>query len=178
MCIAIVALISALALMFVTACSGGASGNAGNAADDAKRTKFGGISFVLPDGWEASASGDKLEIKAPENKDVIAVMQGNHKKNSVPSGKEEAALDSYIGGVLKGIGANTSSINNANITMQTIDGKTSETAKLTMNLAGYSIDTYAFGVIVDDGITNLMLGSTDGAYNKEFEGIINSVKIA
>lgn len=182
------------ALVFSSGCSGNAAGGASSnaettdaaaTADDAKRTEFGGISFVLPDGWESEVSGDSLTITAPEKKDELTSVVGSHSvgtEDELAPGEEEKELDTLVGYVLDASADIWDSVDSKDVTMKYIDGQVAETVKCDVTQAGKNARTYIFVILIDDGtkeyVTHIMFTSTVSEYYDDFEAIIDSIKIA
>lgn len=166
----ITALLASLVALVLTGCAGGI-------VDNANRTSFGGISFAMPSGWTSTVSNDSLAVKIPEKSGVVSIITGTHRAvdNSLINGLEGYALDAFLGGMVGGLEESNGRVVDESTT--TIDGKTAKTVKCTATISGHSVDVYLFAVLVDDGVTSLVLGSSDGTCNEQFEAILKSVRI-
>lgn len=168
--------------VFVFTCMLGCSG--GVPADDASRTKYEGISFVLPDGWSSSETSGKLTITPEEKSGSDASFGGLHFGFDIEeTGNEAEVLDSSLKSVLKNLAGSSYDVSDATITTNTIDGVATETAKasVTIPVSGTSVkvstNLVAFGAVDGAGFTFLLFQARGDDYNADIDGIIKSVRI-
>lgn len=143
-----------------------------------ERTTFKGISFVLPEDWEADASGDTMELETPDD-DIVSQMTLKHLEVDLPSSTEDEIADYYLDGMLEAIDEQdgVTGADHTRIVTRTVNGHTVKSTMCTMKVAGHGLDLYIVVAGVDDGITTMMLGSMNGAYDLEIERIIDSIEV-
>ena len=149
-----------------------------------ERTEFGGISFVLPEGWTAEVDGTDLTLTPPEGEDTLFNLMTGEATPLDASGytteQKTSALNNFIDGFIGGVAESSysSGVGSPNVESKTIDGAPSAYAHFTMKMSGFDVSTHVFAIVLDDSLTKLTLGSTSTAYDADIEKIINSIRVA
>ena len=138
--------------------------------DSANRTKFGDISFILPDKWTAEVNGDKLEIKVEDRSGTQSCAGVFTEGEAGPD--VDASLDGIVTASLKGIQGDL-----IDASKDKIAGMPARVVKFQSEQStGITVTYYLVVVAGDKGMTSLILSTSNTDVCKDYESIIDSIK--
>ena len=138
--------------------------------------KYGGIKFDLPEGWTALVTDGVLSMEVPEGGAADVSVQGTIIRNAVTEGEEQASVDACMDGIMQTL-SEQEGYAEGDYSAE-IEGIPSRVAKCSLSANGMMVEVYVVAVAVDSNVTNLIMASSEGECDAEFESIIDSITLA
>ncbi len=136
---------------------------------------FGGVKFVIPDGWSTTIDGDDMEVVIPDDGTNVAKIVITQFPYDMTEDIEKDSVEAFMSGVVASFEGQESY--EGTTKDRKIDGHYAELLDCSFVLDGEPLDSYVLTVATDDGIVSMMMASTNGSYNEQFQSIIDSVHV-
>ena len=140
------------------------------------QVEYGGITFDIPEGWTAVVSDSALSVQFPGGGASDASVQGTITLGAVAEGDEQGSVDAYVDDIMQMLsqqeGYELSDYEAA------VEGVPSKAVKCSLSSNDKTVEVYVVAVAVDDDVTNLIMASSEGEYNEQYEAVIGSIALA
>ncbi len=140
------------------------------------QVEYGGIKFDVPEGWTAIVTNSALTMEIPDGGASDASVQGTVTRGAATEGDEQASVDTYIDSILETL-SQQEGFEEADYSAS-IEGVPSKTVKCSLSANDMTVEVYVVAVAVDGNITNLIMASSEGEYDAEYQSIIDSMALA
>ena len=186
----VIAVVFALAMGLLAGCGSSAGSDSGTsdgtdavseteaAADETYRlhATYGGIRFDLPEGWTVLVTDGTLTMEIPEGGAVDVNVQGTIARGAATEGDEQASVDGYVDGIVEALSQQEGFQEEGY--SASIEGIPSKATKCSLSANGMKVEVYVVAVAADGNITNLIMASSEGECDAQFESIIDSITLA
>lgn len=136
---------------------------------------FGGISFVVPDGWSTTIDGSDMEVVIPFDGTNVAKIVISQFPFEMTKDIEKDSVQAFMSGVEASFEDQEQF--QGTTKDREVDGHYAELLDCSFVLEGEPLDCYVLTVATNDGIVSMMMASTDGSYSDQYRSIIDSVQV-